>query len=220
MIGEEIRKKFEELINEGNKLKQGKENGRGIFSEEHKQKCVGWLASAQNIVHLVTKNPLNPYRASIDKICDENVGWLANCLVGDANEILKSLLKDVNSGLITSIEDQTKAVIFDNFLDHAKFYVKGNRKNESGVIAGVVFEDTIRTICRNVGIEEKNEKLDNLISGLVKNETITEIKAKRARAVASVRTSATHARWEEFELDDVKTTIEFTEELIQKYLEK
>ena len=39
--------------------------------------------------------------------------------------------------------NSTAAEAFDDFLDHAEAYLHGGRKMEAGVIAGVVFEDTI-----------------------------------------------------------------------------
>jgi len=134
--------------------------------------------------------------------------------------MLKLLLQDIDRGLLASIEDQTRASVFDDFLDHAKEYIRNNIKNEAGVIAGVVFENTLRTICRNSDIEEKDQKLDFLINQLVKLGILTQVKAKRARVAAHVRTKATHAQWDEFEMEDVNTTIRFTEELILKYLER
>ena len=40
------------------------------------------------------------------------------------------------------------ALTFDDFLDHGAEYLKHGRMNEARVIAGIVFEDTIRHICR------------------------------------------------------------------------
>ena len=218
-IEDKVRKKFEELLNEGVQLKHRKGRSQ-VRSEVHRQYCIGWLASAQNIVHLVVTNPVNPYRATVDKVCSTDLGYDVPNSVGEVSVILRSLLQDIDSGLLASIEDQTRASVFDDFLDHAKEYAKHKLKNEAGVIAGVVFEDTLRGICRNTGIEEKDKKLDSLIDKLVKAGTLTQVKAKRARVAAHVRTKATHAQWDEFELEDVNTTINFTEELILKHLEK
>ena len=218
-IEDKVRKKFEELLNEGVQLKHRKGRSQ-VRSEVHRQYCIGWLASAQNIVHLVVTNPVNPYRATVDKVCSTDLGYDVPNSVGEVSVILRSLLQDIDSGLLASIEDQTRASVFDDFLDHAKEYAKDKRKKEAGVIAGVVFEDTLRGICRNTGIEEKDKKLDSLIDKLVKAGTLTQVKAKRARVAAHVRTKATHAQWDEFELEDVNTTIDFTEELILKHLEK
>jgi len=218
-IGEKVRRRFDELINAGDQLKHGNEYDQ-VHSEEHRQECIAWLASAQNIVHLVVNNPGNPYRASVDKSCATDRGFCAQQPVGEVSLILKSLLKDIDLGLLASIEDQTRASVFDDFLDHAKEYAKYKLKNEAGVIAGVVFEDTLRTICRNASIEEKDNNLDLLINKLVQVGTFTQVKAKRARVAAHVRTKATHAQWDEFELEDVNTTINFTEELILNNLER
>ena len=216
-IEEKVRKRFEELIKIADQLKHGNQHGQ-VRSEEHRQQCVDWTTSAQNIVHLVINNPTNPYRASVDKFCPENRGLCAHETVGEVSLILQSILKDMELGLLASIENQTKATVFDDFLDHAKYYVNNKFKNEAGVIAGVVFEDTLRTICRNCSIVEKDIKLDSLINELVNVGIFTQVKAKRARVAAHVRAKATHAQWDEFELEDVNTTISFTEELILKKL--
>lgn len=125
---------------------------------------------------------------------------------------------DADAGLIVSVANQASAEVFDDFLEHAVSYLSQTKKNEAGVIVGVVFEDTLRRICRVHGIVEKDLKLDTLISELSSKGELTPIKAKRARAAAHVRTKATHAQWDEFELADLKATIEFTRELIEAKL--
>jgi len=218
-IEEKIRARFVELLATGGRMRQGNEHGQ-CLSDEHRQECIGWLAGVQNLVHLVIGSAANPYKASIDKVCNKDRGYCAQEGVGEATVILDSLLRDIDAGLLASIEDQTRASVFDDFLDHAKEYAKEKRPQEAGVIAGVVFEDTLRTICRNADIEEKGKKLDLLIDTLVKEGVLTQVKAKRAKVAAHVRTKATHAQWDEYELEDVNTAIDFTEELILKHLEK
>jgi hypothetical protein len=70
-------------------------------------------------------------------------------------ELLKQLLVEIESGLLTTVENRAIAVTLDDFLDHGVEYLKSGRKNEAGVIAGIVFEDTVRRICRVLGIAEK-----------------------------------------------------------------
>lgn len=211
-LEQKIRRKLEELIASSETLKIGNRNGQ-ILGPQHGHSCMGWLASAQNLVHLVLEAS-NPYKTYVDKICSQHRGFVIHESVGEVGSILNSLLSDIENGLISSIEDQTKAIVFDDFLDHAKEYVNRDSKNESGVISGVVFEDTLRTICRNHGIEEKGNQLDHLISELSRIGVLNQLKAKRARVAAHVRTKATHAQWDEFDISDVKSVIEFTEKLI------
>ena len=216
-LEEKLKLKFEELAETATPLKGGSQYGQ-VKNDDHASSCKGWLTSAQNLVHLIVANPQNPYRTSVDHICAKDRGLCIHQSVGEVSQILDALLRDVKNGLLSSIENQTKALVFDDFLDHAKEYRKEGMKNEAGVIAGVVFEDTIRNLCRNNSISERGIKLDQLITDLTKSELINQVKAKRARVAAHVRTKATHAQWEEFDLNDVGTTIEFTEELINTKL--
>ena len=211
-LEQKIRRKLEELITSSATLKHGNQYGQ-ILGSQHGHSCRGWLASAQNLVHLVLEAS-NPYKINIDKICSDDRSLVIHEAVGDVASMLESLMSDIENGLISSIENQTKAIVFDDFLDHAKEYARRNSKNESGVISGVVFEDTLRTICRNHGIKEKGQRLDHLISELSKIGVLNQLKAKRARVAAHVRTKATHAQWGEFDISDVKSVIEFTEKLI------
>lgn len=213
-----IERKFVSHIKDGNSLKVGKTNGL-VKDDEHSHACKGWLVSAQNLVYLVVNKPMDPYRKSVDAICLKENRFRINHLVGDVVVILDSLLNDIKNGLVGSIENQTKALVFDDFLDYAKEYSKQDMKNESVVIAGVVLEDTLRNICRANEIEERGVKLDQLITDLTKSSILTQLKAKRARAAAHVRTKATHAQWDEFSINDVNATIQFVEELITENFE-
>lgn len=217
MLEERVKDKFKELIESASSLKVGNEYGQ-VKSEDQAYSCKGWLTSAQNLTHLVVSSPVNPYRVAVDNICAHDRGYGIYSSVGEVSTILSALLADIERGLLASIENQTKALVFDDFLDHAKEYSAQGMKSEAGVIAGVVFEDTIRSICRMNGLVEKGVKLDQLITDITKVEIINQVKAKRARVAAHVRTKATHAQWDEFDINDVKTTIEFTEELINSKL--
>ena len=116
--------------------------------------------------------------------------------------IMTRLLEEIEDGLLTTVENRAIAVTFDDFPDHGVEYLKHGRKDEAAVIAGIVFEDTIRRICRVLEIPENNVALDTLISELTKGGVLIALKAKRARAAAGLRTSAAHARWEEIQLSD------------------
>ena len=134
--------------------------------------------------------------------------------------LLVRLLEEIEGGLFTTIENHAIAVTFDDFLDHGAEYLKHGRKDEAAVIAGIVFEDTIRQICRVLGFTENGNALERLITELTKRDppVLTALKTKRARAAAGLRTSAAHARWEEIELGDVGPVIDLAKELIGAHL--
>jgi hypothetical protein len=219
-IEDAIKTRIVHLLGESKYLVRSDIDSDGAaFDTEQCQDCLAWLASAQNVVHLICDSSEAPYRMRADKIADKEHGWLINSAVGKLAALLKNLLLDAEAGLIASVADRARAETFDDFLDHADAYFADGRKNESGVIAGVVFEDTLRRICRKEGIVEKDVKLDMLISSLTSRGELSSTKAKRARVAAHVRTKASHAQWDEFELEDVRAAIEFTREIIAAKLD-
>ena len=217
-IEESIKTRIGQLLTQSGSLTAGDEYGQAT-SEHQCQECSGWLVSAQNAVHLVCNSPSMPYRANADALVARQHGYVINQAVGEMAAILRALLVDAEAGLLASVADQARAEAFDDFLDHADVYLKQSRKNEAGVIAGVVFEDTSRRLCRKHDIAETGVKLDTLISELSNIGELSAIQAKRARAAAHVRTKASHAQWDEFALEDVQATITFTRELISAKLD-
>jgi hypothetical protein len=183
---------------------------------------IAWLIAAQNVVQLACPSSDNPYHSSGQKLIDRALvlAGATGPAVTRMTAVLMRLLEDIERGLLTTVENDAIAVTFDDFLDHGAEYLKYDRKNEAAVIAGIVFEDTIRRICRVLGVPERGVALDTLISELAKRDppVLTVLKAKRARAAAGLRTSAAHARWEEIALGDVGPVIELTKELIGAHL--
>lgn len=217
-VENDLRARISHLLNESASLSIGNEYGQCVV-EQQQQLCSAWLTAAQNAVHLACQDPHAPYRQKADKIASSNHGYVIHAAVGELAAVLRNLLADADAGLLASVADRARAETFDDFLDHADAYNRDKRKSEAGVIAGVVFEDALRRVCRKYGIPEKGQKLDALISELASRGELTAVKAKRARAAADVRTKATHAQWAEFELSDVLATIEFTRELIATKLD-
>jgi hypothetical protein len=218
-IDEAIKKRMISLITDAAVLRQANEYG-AAGSDLQKQKCKAWIVAASNIIKSIYPDQNNSYHIFAQRIIKDDYGYTIPQEVGSIAETLTQIYEDMELGLVKSIFNRVRAEVFDDFLDHAKEYIKTNSKNEAGVISGVVFEDTIRRISRDNSITEKDVKLDDVISTLTKANIITQIKAKRARAAAHVRTKATHAQWDEYEIEDVKATIEFTEELINTFLDK
>ena len=205
-----------QLIQEGEMLSQSDDRGHASVPGQY-QEARGWITAARNILLHIFPDKNSPYVEHLDGAIEEgeNCAWeYVAGTVGEIRAVLKNLLTDIQAGLLNSIADRTRAETFDRFLDHAREYLAEGRKNEAGVIAGVVFEDTVRRIALKRGIEESGKKLDSLISALASDGAISGVMAKRCRAAAGVRTKATHAQWEEFQPGDVQATVAVTDELV------
>jgi hypothetical protein len=212
-VEDAVKKRIEELLFETHRLTPCDDEGAAV-SDQQRHECSAWLTSVQHIIQLICAEIKTPYLARANSIAEKDHGWRINLGVGEMAALLKNLLADANVGLLSSVADRARAETFDDFLDHANQYLADRRKNEAGVIAGVVFEDTLRRLCRRLNIAEKGVNLDALISELSACGELSAVKAKRARVAAHVRTKASHAQWDEFESADVQATIEFTRELI------
>jgi hypothetical protein len=218
-IEEAVSKRLQDLIDEAESLRRGDENGQAN-DEEQIQRCSGWLVSALNIVQILCPNESNAFRKRAERIAERSSGWAINNDVGEFAALLINLARDISAGLLTSIADRARAETFDEFLEHGRAYFGEQKKQEAGVICGVVFEDTVRRICRNYDIAEAGVNLDSLIGALTKIGVLTGTKAKRARVAADVRSKATHAQWDDYDIGDVSATIEITQELISVQLDK
>jgi hypothetical protein len=210
--------RINELIEESHQLRHG--GAEGQCRDEHQMAdCAAWRTAALNCVQQLCADEKGAYRKHAEEIAERSSGWNVNHDVGEFGQLLKNLRQDVQAGLLASIADHARAETFDDFLDHARAYIKEGRKNEAGVIAGVVFEDAVRRICGKHAIATHDVNLDSLISALAKIGILSGTKAKRARAAAHVRTKATHADWGDFDLSDAFETIQISEDLIAKELE-
>jgi hypothetical protein len=144
-IEQNVRAKIQNLIRRSDYL--GRSEGGNARDANHLSECRAWIVEALNVIELAVPVPKNAYRRHIEKI-GENVGNYAERVASMA-QMLRALLRDIDAGLVIDLANKVRAETFDNFLDHAEEYLQKNRKNEAGVIAGVVFEDAIRRIYRD-----------------------------------------------------------------------
>ena len=212
-----IRDRMFALWQESHALSVANPNGQTTDPVRRAQ-CEGWITAAHNAVLLVCPTLPSAYRQKADSIASREWGYMIQDGVAALSAVLINLLRDIDAGAIASIADTARAETFDDFLQHAAAYLQEGRKNEAGAIAGIVFEDALRRVCRKRSIPEKGVNLDLLITELTNNGVFTQAKAKRARAAAHVRTKASHAQWDEFDAGDVESTIEFTREVTSAHL--
>jgi hypothetical protein len=216
MIEESVRSKLTDLIARAPALAPT-ETGLARDSR-HVSQCDGWIAEAVNVMELAVPLPGSAYRRHIERISEGKFHNLPQ-RVGSIAEILRGLLSDVDAGLLTSLANRVRAATFDDFLDHAERYRAENRPKEAGTIAGVVFEDTVRRIYRDKVSNDKGKQLEDVINALASQGVITGQQSKQAKVASHVRTKATHAQWDEFDLAGVGATIEITRLLLKAHLE-
>jgi hypothetical protein len=212
MLEEMIREKIEDLV-----LRV--EDFRGAQpTEPVNREATGWLTEAVNVIELAIPLENHAYRRRIVQLA-ENSKLRPFYRVWDVAAVLRSFSADCDAGLIVSFGNRVRAETFDDFLDYAETYHQEGEKQAAGVLAGVVFEDTIRRICRDQNITEKGQDLEQLINALARKTVITSLQSKQAKVAAHVRTKATHAQWDEYDLHGVAVTIQVTRTFLREHLD-
>jgi hypothetical protein len=179
--------------------------------------CQGWLVAATNIVELACASG-SSYFVGAKQLQARDLGYMIHHNVLAMVELLKQLRTDIDRGLLTTLERQVSAETYDDLIDHAAAYLGEGRKDPAGTIVSVVFEDTIRRICRVNGIDEAGKTSEPLINALTTANILTKLEGKEAKAASDLRANATHAWWDRFNAEQVRVVIEFTRRLIREKL--
>jgi uncharacterized protein YutE (UPF0331/DUF86 family) len=178
-----------------------------------------WLTSASNLIHFVVPPETHLAKECDNLMADEHLkqGVPSNVLVLMLG-VLRGAKDEWDHGLLGRIEYIVAGATFDDFLDYAAEYHKGNKTMESSVLASAVLEDTVKKIAQKNGLATEKKTLDPLIDELVKANVFTPVKAKRVRSFAGVRNHALHAEWDKFDNSDVGAMIKGIRELIEELL--
>jgi hypothetical protein len=153
MLEQAIRRKIKELVR----------RAPSIISEARKTVASlgegeGWVTEAVNVIEVAIPIESNSYRRRVRELekstsaVDGKVAAFAACL--------RAFLPDLDAGLIVDFGNKVRAETFDDFLDYADVYREEGQKQPAGVLAEVVFEDTIRRICRDKNITDKGGELE------------------------------------------------------------
>jgi len=132
--------------------------------------------------------------------------------------IFSSAKNEWDKGLLNKFEYIIAGATFDNFLDHATQYHKGNMKTEAGVLASAVLEDTMKKIAKKNNVPAESLTLDPLIDKLVTADVFKKEYAKRLKSYAGFRNCALHANWEQLDIRDIGDLISGIRDLIERYL--
>jgi uncharacterized protein YutE (UPF0331/DUF86 family) len=220
---EEIQERFGALLAQGSNIidKIPRTNRGSVYwiPSEDISVYQAWLGSVANLILNVVA-PDSYFAEECKRVMTHehmNRGVPIH-LVRKMYGILNSAQEEWSHGLLRKIEYLVAAATFDDFLDHADAYHKGNKKIESSVLASAVLEDTVKKIATKQGTQPSGTSLEPLIDELTKAGVFTLVKAKRIKGFAGVRNHALHAEWEKFDIRDVGELIKGTRELIEEFL--
>ena len=219
----DIKARFNALIERGTELRARvprDEFGPEYWTRtEDMDEYQAWLSSVANlIVTIAPPSSHFPERVAVVLKHEQLSTGVPSSVFLQMQGLLSSAREEFDHGLLGKIEYIVAAATFDDFLDHAAEYHKGDKKIEASVLASAVLEDTVKKIANKNGQTVAGKSLGPLIDDLVKAGVLTPVKAKRVKGWAGVRNHALHAEWDSFDIRDVGNLIAGTRELLEEFL--
>jgi len=131
----------------------------------------------------------------------------------DLRAVFSAAREDYEGGYLIPLRNLVQAEIAGSELDQARELHKSGYVSAAAVVAGVVLETTLRTLCDSHGIP--HGKLDKMNADLAKAGQYNALMQKRITALAAIRNSAAHGKPEEFSAADVAAMVEDIERFAQ-----
>ena len=133
-----------------------------------------------------------------------------------ARGILNAIKYEMDNGYLTSMRGLVAADIFGDFVDMAQSFIDRGHKDPAAVLIGCVLEEHLRNLSESNGIATTITKdgktvakyAETMNEDLKKQQVYDENEKKLVSAWLGIRTSAAHARWNQFDESQVTNMVQ------------
>ena len=189
-------------------------------------KFVGWSTNCTTLLdNIIPANSI--HRATVDGFqkLKNNKDQLEFGI-----SFLKSIREDLENGFLDDLSLEIEAELSSDYMGQAGLLLKEGVTGKhdhvpAAVLAGAVLEKALKTLCAQLTPPEPTKKdnekplmLNALIDSLKKRGVFNEIVAKQLRTWASIRNSAAHGEFEEFNKIQVESMVAGIESFLVQYL--
>ena len=136
------------------------------------------------------------------------------------NGMLQNLRREVEDGLLTSLERRVQSEVIFDFIELAKeALARGGEgpQNVASVLAAAAFEDTLRRIAKEQAGLTDRPKLETVIFKLKEAGLLVSPQLPAVLGYLPFRNHALHAEWEQIDRSSVKGALVTVEELLLKH---
>ena len=203
-----LAKRFSELAVQVQSLEATARHEHSHFVGEYIQvdgeMFLSWCVKTKNLIVKACGEDSQHFKA-FEK-AEIPIGYSSNhSILQKLKGVFFAAKEDFEGGYLVSVKNLICAELFDSELEQSKELLAAGYKSAAAVIAGVVLETTLRSLC------DENEithgKLDKMNSDLAKKGIYNSLVQKRITALAGIRNSAAHGNQDEFEKADVENMI-------------
>jgi len=216
-VEEKIFERINELIEMGEKVLSTRRpppsNTIGFDSSVDTQMGYQWFTSVQSILGRVFGEQSQHYK----NFSAQGIKGITYSPVYRAQGVLKAAKDDYEHGHLFELNKLIEAELFDDFLEQSSILLNAGYYQPAAVVVGCVLEDALRKMCVKEGITlSSSPKLDSMNSELAKAGFYNKLTQKEITAIADIRNSAAHGKWDQFNKDDVERAISWVRKFLQE----
>ena len=211
-----VEKRFSELAQQLVELERTRQTKYSEFSGSYEQVdpelMLNWCVKARSLLSNACGKESEHYQSFVKAEEPSSYGGTYETFKR-IRAVFGAAREDFEGGYLVAIRNLVQAEIADSELDQARELHKSGYSSAAAVVAGVVLETTLRTLCDSHNVP--HGKLDKMNSDLAKAGQYNSLMQKRVTALAAIRNSAAHGKTNEFTVSDVEAMIADVERFAQ-----
>jgi hypothetical protein len=212
--------RFQELTDQlgqvaGAETRKVSQRGGSSYQHIEEHLILNWSVKARNLIGSACGRDSEHY-SSFDK-AEEPHSYEDNpTRLKRMSAVFLAAREDFEGGYLNSVRNFVHAELAGDEIDQARELCTSGYSAAAAVVAGVVLETTLRSLCskRNVPINS----IDRMNADLCKAGEYNALVQKRVTALAAVRNSAAHGKAGEYSSEDVKNLIAEVERFVAERL--
>ena len=207
-VDEKILKRISDILSLGEAI-----GASGYDGNVDTAKSFHWASSALNITERVYGSESHYFTTIQENVKEFPYYHSFQMALG----VFRAVKEDYENGAIFTLRQIVEAEVFDDFLEQSESLLSAGFYQPAAVVAGAVLEDGLRKLCIREGLDLPTKpKLDSMNVALSKNGTYNLLTQKRITALADVRNSAAHGKWDQFRQEDVDDLIQWIRNFMER----
>lgn len=213
-------KRFQELSDqlkqiEATETRKHSEFRGSTYQHIEEDLILNWAVKARNLIASVCGKDSEHYTSLVEaekpRSYEDNPTRLKRM-----RAVFLAAREDFEGGYLNSIRNLIHAELAGDEIDQARELLASGYSAPAAVVAGVVLETTLRSLCTKRGLAVAG--MDRMNADLAKTGEYNALIQKKVTSLAAVRNSAAHGKTAEYTNDDVKNLIGEVERFVAERL--
>lgn len=130
-------------------------------------------------------------------------------------EILKELKISLELGFLVNLEETIISDLFSDFLEMANHFLENDQKDPAALLIGSVLESSLKKIANKHKVTiTDNDDISIVSNKLFAKKVFNQIVQKQIKVWTDIRNCASHSRFQEYDLNQVRLMLEGVKNLL------